>query len=147
MSWSSKIIAVGTVAYSQRTSGSPQDSPYSSAYSAKFATCRPGGSDTSRRRRITSWVIGEVSSAYTWSPSSSRPSGHSSSGAVASARAYASSASVPYRPSLITDSGEAYRQEPNASRTAPPGRGVRIRGGGYDESAGGQTFSPSSRTS
>ena len=64
MSWSSKIIAVGTVRSSQRTSGSLQDSPYSSAYSAKSATWQSGRlRDVAGARRITSWVIGEVSSA------------------------------------------------------------------------------------
>ena len=38
-SWSSKIIDVGTVDSSQRTSGSLQDSWYSQVYSSKSATC------------------------------------------------------------------------------------------------------------
>ena len=54
---------------------------------------------------------------------------------------------MPYAPLLITDSGEAYRQEPKESRTGRPGAAVRIRGAGIVESAGGQTGSPSSRTS
>ena len=63
MSWSSKIIAVGTVDSSQRRTGSPQASQYSRVYSSKSATSSPGGRLTSRRERMNSCTCSEVSSA------------------------------------------------------------------------------------
>ncbi len=51
MSWSSNIMAVGTVDSSQRISGSVQDSWYSRVYSSKSATSSPGGWRVSRRDR------------------------------------------------------------------------------------------------
>ena len=63
MSWSSKIIAVGTVDSSQRSTGSPQASQYSRVYSSKSATSRPGGRPTSRRERMKACTFSEVSSA------------------------------------------------------------------------------------
>ena len=77
-SWSSKIIDEGTVEKSQRISGSDQLSLYSSVYSSKSRTRRPGGWSMSRRVSMNAIVAGETSSAYTWSPSSSSTSGHSS---------------------------------------------------------------------
>ena len=62
-SWSSKIIAVGTVDSSQRSVGSLHASRYSSTYSGKPHTSRPGGSLTSRRSRMNASVSGETSSA------------------------------------------------------------------------------------
>jgi hypothetical protein len=63
MSWSSKIIAVGTVESSQRTAGSDHESRYRRQYSSKSATCSPGGTDGSRRERMNSAVAGGTSSA------------------------------------------------------------------------------------
>jgi hypothetical protein len=63
MSWSSKIIAVGTVDSSQRSTGSPQASQYSRVYSSKSATSRPGGWRGSRRERMNACTSSEVSSA------------------------------------------------------------------------------------
>ena len=62
-SWSSKIIAVGTVESSQRTDGSHHESRYSRQYSSKSEICRPGGTSTSRRARMNSAVAGATSSA------------------------------------------------------------------------------------
>src|SRR6478736_5860577 len=78
-SWSSKIIADGTVASSQRMSGSDHDSRNSCVYSSKSAMASPGGSAVSRRASMNAAVSGGTSSAYTWSPSSSNPSGHAAS--------------------------------------------------------------------
>ena len=63
MSWSSKIIAVGTADSSQRSTGSPQASQYSRVYSSKSATSRPGGWRGSRRERMNACTSSEVSSA------------------------------------------------------------------------------------
>ena len=63
MSWSSKIMAVGTVDSSQRMTGSPQVSQYSRVYSSKSATSRPGGRVVSRRERMNARTSSEVSSA------------------------------------------------------------------------------------
>ena len=62
-SWSSKIIAVGTVESSQRMCGSDHALRYSSVYSSKSAICSPGGTVTSRRSRICSTTSGATSSA------------------------------------------------------------------------------------
>ena len=62
-SWSSKIIAVGTVDSSQRTAGSHHASRYRRQYSSKSEICRPGGTSTSRRARMNSSVAGATSSA------------------------------------------------------------------------------------
>ena len=48
ISWSSKIITVGTVANSQRISGSRHDSRYSFVYSSKDTTWSAGPSVTGR---------------------------------------------------------------------------------------------------
>jgi len=61
-SWSSKIIVDGTVASSQRMSGSDQDSRYSCVYSSKSAISSPGGSARSRRCLMNSIVAGGKSS-------------------------------------------------------------------------------------
>ncbi len=63
MSWSSKIMAVGTVDSSQASTGSPQASQYSRVYSSKSATSRWGGRLTSRRERMKACTFSEVSSA------------------------------------------------------------------------------------
>ena len=63
MSWSSKIIAVGTVLSSQRTLGSDHESSYRRQYSWKSATCSPGGTLVSRRCAIHFAVRGGTSSA------------------------------------------------------------------------------------
>jgi hypothetical protein len=47
-SWSSKIIELGTVDSSQRTSGCDHASTYAAAYSAKLTGC-PGGASSSGR--------------------------------------------------------------------------------------------------
>ena len=62
-SWSSKIIALGTVESSQRMYGSPHDSRYRRVYSSKSATVSPGGTSGSRRERMNSRTPGETSSA------------------------------------------------------------------------------------
>ena len=62
-SWSSKIIEVGIVDNSHRTSASVHDSEYSQVYSSKSATCSRAPAVTSRRRRMRSWVAADVSSA------------------------------------------------------------------------------------
>jgi hypothetical protein len=62
-SWSSKIIAVGSVDSSHRTAGSDQESRYSRQYSSKSATCSPGGTAGSRREAMNSAVAGGTSSA------------------------------------------------------------------------------------
>jgi hypothetical protein len=62
-SWSSKIIAEGTVESSQRTAGSLHESWYRRQYSWKSAICSPGGTSTSRRARMNSSVAGATSSA------------------------------------------------------------------------------------
>ena len=54
MSWSSKIIAEGTVDSTQRITGSLQASRYSSAYSTKSLISRPGGSSRLRRAAMNS---------------------------------------------------------------------------------------------
>ena len=51
-SWSSKIIADGTVESSQRMCGSDHDSRYRRVYSSKFATVSPGGTSGSRCARM-----------------------------------------------------------------------------------------------
>jgi hypothetical protein len=63
MSWSSKIIAVGTVESSQRTDGSTHESSYRRQYSSKSATCSPGGTLVSRRSAMKRAVAGGTSSA------------------------------------------------------------------------------------
>ena len=62
-SWSSKIIADGTVESSQRMCGSDHDARYSQVYSSKFATVSYGGSSTSRAARSCSRTSGGTSSA------------------------------------------------------------------------------------
>jgi hypothetical protein len=62
-SWSSKIIALGTVDSSQRSTGSPHDSQYRRVYSSKSATSWPGGWPVSRRELMNARTPGEVSSA------------------------------------------------------------------------------------
>ena len=62
-SWSSKIIAVGTVESSHLVTGSLQASQYRRVYSSKSATCSPGGSFVSRRERMNSRAPSETSSA------------------------------------------------------------------------------------
>ena len=62
-SWSSKIIADGTVESSQRIGGSLHASRYSRVYSSKSAIVSPGGLLVSRRERMNSSVSGETSSA------------------------------------------------------------------------------------
>ena len=62
-SWSSKIIAVGTVDSSQRTAESVHASKYRRQYSWKFAIVSPGGMSKSRRWAIHSRVAGGISSA------------------------------------------------------------------------------------
>ena len=62
-SWSSKIIAEGTVESSQRIVGYPHDSRYSRVYSSKSATVSYGGTSGSRRERMNSLTLGETSSA------------------------------------------------------------------------------------
>ena len=56
-SWSSKIIAEGTVESSQRIVGSPHDSRYRRVYSSKSATVSPGGTSGSRRERMNSFTL------------------------------------------------------------------------------------------
>ena len=60
MSWSSKIIAVGTVDISHRISGSPQECRYSRSYSAKLTTSSGGRSPCllCRRRLHTALLVG-----------------------------------------------------------------------------------------
>src|SRR5215211_3577134 len=79
-SWSSKIMAEGTVDKSHLIVGSFQESQYKWVYSSKSATSSPGGFSGSRRERMKSRVPGETSSAYTWSPRSKSASGQFSSG-------------------------------------------------------------------
>ena len=83
---------------------------------------RPGGSDTSRRERANARVSGEISSAYTWSPSRSRQSGH---GSRAFCRRFESaqraSIPTPFGCSELesvygSSSGAPTRQEPNTRR-------------------------------
>ena len=62
-SWSSKIIAEGTVESSQRMCGSDHASRYRRVYSSKLATVSPGGTSTSRVARMYSRTSGETSSA------------------------------------------------------------------------------------
>jgi hypothetical protein len=160
-SWSSKIIAVGTVDSSQRTSGSVHDSAYSQVYSSKSATCPRGGGfiplvprRAASRVAIRAWVPGVVSSAYTWSPSISSRSGHSASGRCRRPRPSATSASTPRPdtrrraplPAPLAAAWLAYRQEPKLIRTGRAGSGVRIRLGGSALPGSGHTSSPSSRT-
>src|SRR6478735_4985121 len=151
-SWSSKIIALGTVESSQRMSGSLHASRYRWAYSSKSATSSPGGCDTSRRERMNSTVAGLTSSAYTWSPIRSSPSGHGSEPAL-SRLAYAHSASTPNPCSCSVGesvygsrSGAPTRQEPNTSRAWRSPSRVWIALGGWPEPGSGQTGSPSSST-
>src|SRR3712207_9431178 len=62
-SWSSKIMAEGTVERSHLIVGSFQESQYRRVYSSKSATSRPGGFVGSRRELMNSRVPGETSSA------------------------------------------------------------------------------------
>ncbi len=62
-SWSSQIIALGTVESSQRTGGSDHDSRYRRAYSSKSAASKPGGRRGSRRPRMNVRSAGGVASA------------------------------------------------------------------------------------
>ena len=62
-SWSSKIIAVGTVDSSQRTAESVHASKYRRQYSSKFAICRPAGRRSRGAAPIHSRVAGGISSA------------------------------------------------------------------------------------
>jgi hypothetical protein len=55
-SWSSKIMAEGTVERSHLIVGSFQESQYRRVYSSKSATSSPGGLLVSRRERIKSRV-------------------------------------------------------------------------------------------
>src|SRR5919202_431209 len=61
-SWSSKIIAVGSVESSQRTAGSDHESRYRRQYSSKSATWSPGGTAGSRRDAMNCAVAGGSSS-------------------------------------------------------------------------------------
>jgi hypothetical protein len=143
MSWSSKIIADGTVDSSQRIHCSENASRYSSVYSSKSAISMPGACETSRRARMNSCIGGDVASAYTWSPSSRTAVGHSSSDAVASRRAYARSTSMPNFWLCASSCGTLRRHDPNTSRSrSDAGSNVRIRGGGNVEPGSGQTCSP-----
>jgi hypothetical protein len=95
-SWSSKNIAVGTVDSSHRISGSVHESQYSPTYSSNPTISSSGQSGCrSARPAMRRRLRGVSSSAYTWSPSSSSASGHSSCGRPAMRAAYASSASIP----------------------------------------------------
>jgi hypothetical protein len=62
-SWSSKIMAEGTVESSHLMAGFFQASQYRRVYSSKSATSSPGGFFGSRRERIKSRVPTETSSA------------------------------------------------------------------------------------
>jgi hypothetical protein len=62
-SWSSKIIADGTVESSQRMCGSDHAARYSRVYSSKFAIVSPGGTSGSRVARMYSATSGGTSSA------------------------------------------------------------------------------------
>src|SRR5215218_1214234 len=55
-SWSSKIMAEGTVESSHLMAGSFHESQYRRVYSSKSATSSPGGSFVSRRERMKSRV-------------------------------------------------------------------------------------------
>ena len=63
MSWSSKIIAEGTVESSQRMCGSVHAARYRRVYSSKFAIVSPGGTSTSRTERMYPATSGATSSA------------------------------------------------------------------------------------
>jgi hypothetical protein len=62
-SWSSKIMADGTVESNHLVTGSLHASRYKRVYSSKSATCSPGPSPVSRRERMNSKVPSETSSA------------------------------------------------------------------------------------
>ena len=93
-SWSSKIIADGTVDSSQRIGGSVHASRYSRVYSSKSAIDSPAPTLGSRRERMNSSVSGDTSSAYTWSPSRRTVCGHSAGSEAAIRSAIARSAST-----------------------------------------------------
>ena len=64
MSWSSKIMALGTVDMIQRSDGSDHDSWYSQVYSSKLATISGGRSESGgRKRSLRCLAPGEESSA------------------------------------------------------------------------------------
>jgi hypothetical protein len=146
MSWSSKIIMLGSVESSQRFVGSVQASRYRWAYSSKSASSAPGGSSSPRRRSMYSIIGAASSSAYTWSPSMSSRSGHWSWGVLVSRLPSARSTSRPCVRLCSSSCGTLVRHEPNDSRSRRAGSIVRITLGGYGESGSGQRRSPSSST-
>lgn len=95
---------------------------------------------------IHSRVASEISSAYTWSPSSSSTSGRVPEGSAATRAERVSRASGPTLP-LPPEGGAAQRQEPKATRMPSSSPGVAITEGGKRESGGGHTPVPSSSTS
>jgi hypothetical protein len=164
MSWSSKIMALGTVLNSQRSISGDHDSRYSHVYSSKSATTPSGIASvgascprvaaSSRRRSIRRDVDGDDSSAYTWSPASSSNCGHVAGSSMRMRSPSARSASTPL-PLASSSSrevnggscGAAARQLPNTSVTGPVPPVVRTRLGGEVASGSGHTVRWSSSTS
>ena len=153
-SWSSKIIAVGTVDSSQRTAGSVHESWYRRQYSSKSATSSPGGTrhvaaggdelgrrDGRPRRRRPGRRAGAAGAA-----SPPRPGARMR---IASARS-ASCSRPRGSSSLLSVHGGSFgwatRQEPKAIRRSWSSPIVRMHDGGQPVSSG-QTRSPSRRTS
>ena len=146
MSWSSNIIAEGSVESAQRTTSSLHASRYSSAYSTKSLISSPGGCARSRREAMNSSSSGcGVVSAYTWSPSSRSRSGQAAAGSSRRAIATDRRASTPWSRLPTSSWLPVVRHVPKANRGSRVGSRVRIRLGGIPGS--GHTGTPSSWTS